>query len=115
MYRWVRKNFVTTDGKIIVCEKVDESQEIFEIGDVDNGIDISKVRRLISYTLKRTEKCKKCWAAKFCKICFKDIININDEFCDKARKDVERELGYYLAQISGDRELINYISNISLI
>ena len=111
----VRKNFVTTDGKIIVCEKVDESQEIFEIGDVDNGIDISKVRRLISYTLKRTEKCKKCWAAKFCKICFKDIININDEFCDKARKDVERELGYYLAQISGDRELINYISNISLI
>lgn len=111
----VRKNFVTTDGKILVCEKVDESREIYEIGDVENGIDIKKVERLISYTLQKLDKCKKCWAAKFCKICFKDIININDEFCDKARKDVERELGYYLDKISCDRELINYISNISLI
>lgn len=111
----VRKNFVTTDGKIVVCEKVDESREIYEIGDVDNGIDIKKVERLISYTLQKLEKCKKCWAAKFCKVCFKDITNINDEFCNKARNDVERELRYYFNQISCDRELINYISNISLI
>ena len=78
------------------------------------GIDISKVRRLISYTLKRTEKCKKCWAANFCKICFKDIININDEFVIKP-EGCREGVRYYLAQISGDRELINYISNISLI
>lgn len=111
----VRKNFVTTDGKIIVCEKVDESQEIFEIGDVYSGIDLKKVERLIAYTLKSLEKCKSCWAAKFCKICFKDIININEEFCEKAKKDVEKELGYYLDQVSCDRTLINYVSNISLI
>ena len=28
----VRKDFVTTDGRIIVCEKVDENKEVFEIG-----------------------------------------------------------------------------------
>lgn len=111
----VRKNFVTTDGKIIVCEKVDESREVFEIGDVYNGIDLKKVENLIKQTLKSLNKCKDCWAAKFCKICFKDIVNINEEFCENARKDVERELGYYLEQISGNRDLVNYVSNISLI
>lgn len=111
----VRKNFVTTDGKIIVCEKVDESQEIFEIGDVYNGIDINKIERLVDETLKKLEKCKHCWAAKFCKICFKDILNINDDFCEKARADVESELGYYLDKVSKDRGLLNYVSNISLI
>lgn len=111
----VRKNFVTTDGKIIVCEKVDESRQVFEIGDVYNGIDMEKIDRLINETLKYVEKCKHCWAAKFCKICFKDIINIDEKFCEKARKDIEKELGYYLDQVCEDRELINYVANISLI
>jgi len=111
----VRKDFVTTDGKIIVCEKVDESQEIFEIGDVYSGIDINKIERLVDETLKSLEKCKYCWAAKFCRICFKDILNINNDFCEKSRKDVESELGYYLDQVSNDRNLVNYVANISLI
>ncbi|WP_077610058.1 lachnocin radical SAM maturase [Clostridium sp. Marseille-P2415] len=111
----VRKNFVTTDGKIIVCEKVDESQKIFEIGDVYNGIDINKIERLVGETLKSLEKCKYCWAAKFCKICFKDILNINNEFCEKSRKDVESELSYYLDHVSNNRGLVNYVANISMI
>jgi uncharacterized protein len=111
----VRKNLVTTDGKIIICEKVDESKEVFEIGDVYSGIDLKKVERLIQHTLKSVDKCKKCWAAKFCKICFKDILNVNEEFCEKSRKDVENELGYYLDKVSSDRDLINQVSNVSLI
>lgn len=111
----IRKDFVTTDGKIIVCEKVDESQEIFEIGDVYNGIDINKIERLVNATMKSLAKCKDCWAAKFCKTCFKDVPNINDDYCEQARKDVEMELGYYLNQVSSDRSLVNYVANISLI
>lgn len=111
----VRKDFVTTDGRIIVCEKVDESHEIFDIGDVYNGIDINKIERLVDETLKSLKKCKCCWAAKFCKICFKDIINNNNDFCEKIKKDVENELGYYLDQVNNDRGLINYVANISLI
>ncbi len=111
----IRKNFVKSDGSIVVCEKVDESKEVFKIGDVYNGLDLNKVNHLIGHTLKTLKKCRNCWAAKFCKICFKDILNIDEEFCEKAKKDVETELGYYLDQVSGDRELINYVSNISLI
>ncbi len=43
------------------------------------------------------------------------ILNINDDFCEKSRKDVESELGYYLDHISNNRELVNYVANISLI
>lgn len=111
----VRKNFVTTDGKIIVCEKVDETQKVFEIGDVYNGIDLKRVNFLIDQTTRKLGKCQNCWAAKFCKICFKDILNEDKVFCEKARKEVEKELGYYLDQINNDRDLVNYIANISLI
>lgn len=111
----VRKNFVTTDGKIIVCEKVDESQEIFEIGDVYNGIDINKVKRLIDTTLKCLDKCRHCWAARFCSICFMDILKTNGEYCEKSRENVATELGVYLDRISTDRDLVNYVANISLV
>ena len=111
----LRKNFVTTDGRIIVCEKVNESKEIFDIGDVYNGIDLKKVENLVNQTLKSLNKCKNCWAARFCNLCFKDILDINEEFCEKARKDVENELSYYLDKVSKNRNLINSVANLSLI
>lgn len=111
----VRKNFVTADGKIIVCEKVDESQELFEIGDVYTGIDMKKIERLIDKTVKCLGKCKHCWAARFCNICFIDILKVGSEYCEQSRKNVENELGYYLDRICTDRDLVNYIANISLI
>lgn len=111
----VRNDFVTAEGKIIVCEKVDESKEIFDIGNVYSGVDINKVEKLIDETLRSVEKCKCCWAAKFCKICFKDILSNSNGFCESSRKEIEAELGYYLDNISNDRNLINYVANISLI
>lgn len=111
----VRKNFVTTDGKIIVCEKVDESQDIFEIGDVYNGIDINKIERLVDKTINCLDKCKHCWAARFCSICFMDILKANNEYCKNSQKNIEVELGYYLDRICTDRDLVNYVSNISLV
>lgn len=111
----VRKNFVTTDGKIIVCEKVDETQEIFEIGDVYNGIDVNKIKRLVNKTVQCLSKCKYCWAARFCNICFMDILKVGNEYCEQSRKNVENELGYYFDQICTDRNLINYVANISVV
>lgn len=111
----VRKNYVTTDGKIIVCEKVDESQEIFEIGDVYNGIDINKIEKLLYSTIRNLDKCRHCWAARFCNICFMDILKVGNAYCEQSRNNVEKELGYYLDQVCKDRELVNYVANISLV
>ena len=104
-----------TDGKIIVCEKVDETQELFEIGDVYTGIDMKRIERLVNETVKHLEKCKHCWAARFCNICFMDILKVGNKYCEESRKNVETELGYYLDQVCADRDLVNYISNISLV
>lgn len=111
----VRKNFVTTDGKIIICEKVDECEELFEIGDVYTGIDMEKIKRLIDKTVECLSKCKHCWAARFCNICFMDLLKVGNEYCKNSRKNVENELGYYLDQICTDRDLVNYVANISLV
>lgn len=111
----VRKNFVTADGKIIVCEKVDESQALFEIGDIYTGIDMKKVERLVDVTVKCLSNCRHCWAARFCNICFMDILKVGNEYCKQSRKNIESELGYYLDRICTDRDLVNYIANISLV
>ncbi|SCY09280.1 uncharacterized protein SAMN05660668_01384 [Pseudobutyrivibrio sp. AR14] len=111
----IRKNFITTDGKILVCEKVDEACDCFEIGDVYNGLDIKKVERLIDVTLKYLNKCKNCWAARFCKVCFKDIVVDEEEFCEGARQQVEHEMGYYFERVSNDKDMKNYVANISLV
>ncbi|MDR1473268.1 MAG: radical SAM protein [Lactobacillales bacterium] len=109
----VRKNFITVDGKIVVCEKVNEDNETFCIGNVSTGIDLQKVRNLVEKTLEKTQKCKDCWAAKFCKLCFKDIFDLTNEFCEKARNMVEKDLIYYIENIRPNKKIINYLENLS--
>lgn len=109
-----RKNFITYDGKIIVCEKVNENENTFQVGDVFSGIDINKVKKLIDVTIEKTQKCKTCWAAKFCNICFKDIFNLTDSFCENSRKRIEKELIYYLENIKSNKNLTNYLENLSV-
>lgn len=109
-----RKNFVTTDGKIIVCEKVNENETSFQIGDVFCGVDFNRVENLINKAVEKTQRCKNCWAAKFCSICFKDIFSLTDEFCDKSRNIVEKDLVYYLENIKNNKKLTNYIESLSI-
>lgn len=36
--------FVTVDGEFFPCERVSESNEIFKIGNLDDGFNIEKVK-----------------------------------------------------------------------
>ena len=109
-----RKNFVTTDGKIIVCEKVNENETSYQIGNIFGGFDFNKIENLINKAVEKTQRCKNCWAAKFCAICFKDIFSLTDEFCEKSRNIVEKDLIYYLENIKNNKKLINYLENLSI-
>ena len=110
----MRRNFITVDGKIVVCEKVNEDEEIFQIGDVYSGVDINKVKRLINKTIEKTQKCKICWAAKFCNLCFKDIFEISDKFCEKSRTRIEKDLIKYLENIKPNKKFTSYLENLSV-
>lgn len=109
-----RKNFITVDGKIVVCEKVDENNSIYQIGDVFNGIDTNKLKKLIDVTLSKLQKCKSCWAARFCNTCFKDIFDLTNDFCDKSRSKIEREIIYYLEKVKDNKVITNYLENLSV-
>lgn len=61
--------FIDIEGNFYPCEKVSEKSIIMRIGNIDNGIDIEKVRNLINIAKCTEEKCKKCWCFANCTQC----------------------------------------------
>lgn len=104
-----RNNFVTTNGSMIICFKADETKEIFCLGDVWEGINWGKVSYLLSLTKQKLKKCKSCWAVRFCSICFCDIISLDENFCDKMRENIEKNIKYYLIHILKDKRIQNLL------
>lgn len=110
----IRKCFVTTDGKITLCEKVDDRQPEFILGDVFNGINTAKAKALCDSSTQKIQKCKDCWAAKFCGFCFKQIFNLTEEFCKKSTNDVYTDLKYYIEKIKDKKEVTTFLENMAL-
>lgn len=94
--------FVDTEGNFYPCEKVSESSKVMQIGNLDKGFDIEKVRTLINIGKLTEEECKDCWASKFCYLCalFADDINgLSRErklkYCKEVKENVEELLKDY--------------------
>lgn len=47
---------------------------------------MKRIERLVNETVKHLEKCKHCWAARFCNICFMDILKVGNKYCEESRK-----------------------------
>jgi uncharacterized protein len=67
-----RKIYVTTAGKIRVCERISGAPDI---GDIKKGINMATIKNtyLDDYSMKSLNKCAKCWMAKICSICYAQI------------------------------------------
>lgn len=63
--------FTDYSGKFFPCERVSETAECMNIGNVYDGIDMEKVRSLLNIAQITSEECKKCWAFQLCSICAK--------------------------------------------
>lgn len=70
-----KRMLINVDGIIFPCEKVTETSGIMQIGDVDNGFFMEKVRKLFYISHLTPHSCLNCWAFHFCTICGKDIIH----------------------------------------
>lgn len=82
--------FVATNGSINLCEKNCE----MTLGNVQGGIDITKVRRLMENArVVFNRKCRSCWAQRLCSICFADMENLLSGNADilERRCLIERE------------------------
>lgn len=59
--------FVTVDGVFLPCEKAEEGRCSMIIGDVDNGLDVSRICHLMNEYLSSTDyECARCWAMPIC-------------------------------------------------
>jgi uncharacterized protein len=74
--------FVSIDGSLHVCEKMDDS---YKIGDVDNWIEPLLVKELCDEYVSISQDCFTCWACRLCPRCF-------DSFVSNLRLDKETRL-----------------------
>lgn len=65
----VNRLFMNTQGVFYPCERVSESSEPMQIGHVDFGFNIDKIRALLNIGKTTEEKCKNCWAYRYCYMC----------------------------------------------
>ncbi len=65
----VQRLFINADGDLYPCERVSETSDLMRIGHVDTGFDMQKVRRILNIGQISEEKCKNCWAIRFCTLC----------------------------------------------
>jgi len=71
-YPGLDRLFITTEGKLTMCEKVNED---LPFGDVFNGINIEYVKNIYNDYCSLIDKvCLDCWAYRICRSCFNGSI-----------------------------------------
>jgi len=79
-----RRVFVNVHGDLYPCERVSESCVDEKIGNLDEGIDLKKVDKLLNIGTLSENECKKCWAFMHCDMCCKAAEN-GAELCRNAK------------------------------
>lgn len=97
------KFFVNTDGEFYPCERVDESIECTRIGNLDDGLDIEKIKMLLNIGKLTEDECKKCWAFQFCSQCLRSAVE--GDHLSKSKRLSKCNLSRYNAEQS----LMDYI------
>lgn len=64
-----RRLFITVDGEFYPCERVLESSSSMNIGNLNEGINIEKAKRIMNIGELTNQKCIKCWALTQCSMC----------------------------------------------
>ncbi|MCL2404532.1 MAG: radical SAM protein [Defluviitaleaceae bacterium] len=104
--------FVDVDGVFWVCEKADEDNPLFKIGNVTKGLDMSKIKKLRDAFMDEANKlCANCWAIRFCGKCF---IHIGDSstYCAKQKKMLAVQLSEYVNIILKNDNLIHELNSL---
>jgi len=110
-----RKQFVTVDGKLILCERIGLAPEI---GDIDSGVDVNKLFDVYVKTYARESKpsCLNCWARQLCSVCFLHAfsgsaidIRRKDRYCESARALTEKGLQLYCDLLEIKKDGLDYL------
>lgn len=76
--------FITVDGFFYPCERVNENCGAYQIGDLENGFELEKIKQLVNIGSLTPESCKNCWAIEYCNSCASGI-DEGDSLCAEKR------------------------------
>jgi uncharacterized protein len=113
----MKRIHIGVDGKLMLCERVDENNSLFHFGDVFTGYDFDKIDLLYKYTNSILEgNCNKCWAFRFCSACFAGLgkIEYNGDYCKYLRKTIEQDLMILLELRFDERRFDELMQSISI-
>lgn len=65
--------FARYDGALFPCERVNENLDFYQIGSVEKGFDLDKMRDILNIGKLTEEECKSCWNLQRCAICSNEI------------------------------------------
>ena len=83
--------FVRYDGSFFPCERVNENLDYYQIGSVDDGFYLDRMKNLLNLGKLTEEECKECWNLRNCLMCSNQIeFHGNDRPCKKDKLEVCR-------------------------
>ncbi len=85
-YPGVQKLFVNTSGEFYPCEKIVESNIGTCIGSIFAGFNYNSIKEMMNLAKITQEKCKQCWAIRYCHICICDIDSESTELMKDTRE-----------------------------
>ncbi|MBI4859662.1 MAG: radical SAM protein [Candidatus Riflebacteria bacterium] len=91
------------------------------IGHADSGYDLDAIRRIREEWLSTCDPCKRCWALRLCRVCYKDIysgdggsrVDPDEKFeaCERHRSGMSSALTLYMEALEGDSTVFSRLED----
>jgi uncharacterized protein len=114
-----RRLFVTVNGRFQPCERLNQT---IHIGDVERGIDVDAVCRLIDrYISISSAECTRCWALGLCRACFAAAnsrglsARAKRAFCDSERESTLSALIRYCSILERNPRAFGFMNSFRIV
>jgi uncharacterized protein len=113
---------VSIDGKFFPCERIGEFRN-FNIGDIERGLDLQKVKNLIeNYILNSEKECLSCWAVRLCDLCYVstkrgDLMDFErkKEICINHKNFLNRMFIMYATIMENNPNAFDFTKNVKIV
>lgn len=93
----INRLFVDIKGNFYPCERIVETS-CTVIGNIDKGLDIERIKKIMNIGELTQHKCKGCWAMRFCDLCASKCIDIDNDCLSFEQKEHMCKYIYYQAE-----------------
>jgi uncharacterized protein len=117
-----RKNFITPEGMILICEKMPTYAP--PIGNVQTGFDFDIIQKVYIDDYARTSiwSCSRCWGLRLCDICYVSAFNESGsldleekkKYCGAMLNSLEKFLAFFATSLEANPGELQYLYKYEL-